>query len=176
MALSYQEAVSDGTLATLNVTVGYFDRADIHVLFDEVEDALPWAWVGATAATITFSPAVPVGVVVRVKRITSLAAPLHEFALGAAFTAESVDEQFLQSLYVAQEVQEGAIITDVFDDLDMHNHRVINVADATAPGDAVNYGQMLDEITAVTINLVLPADFGFIADSEINQQFDLGSI
>lgn len=141
MAFSTQLAVSDGSLVLLNLSIEYFDRDEITVYFDNVQDALPWAWVGVTDTQISFSPAVPIGVEVLVKRTTPLADPLHEFDGGAQFTNKSLDENFLQILRLMQEVAEGGGLQEVFTNLNLHGNKVTNLGDGTAPGDAVNFGQ-----------------------------------
>src|SRR5690606_25149285 len=107
---SIQTAVSDGSLTMLPLSIEYDSRDQIHVYFDGVEDARQWAWVGATDKAISFSPAVADGVVVRVQRITTLDTVLNIFGSAtppyvgnAEFDADTIDENFRQTLRVAQE-------------------------------------------------------------------------
>ena len=141
MAFSTQEAVSNGTLVLLDISIIYTDRTEIAVLFDDVPDALPWAWVGSTDKKISFTPAVPNGVKVTVKRTTDMAAVLHNFEGGAAFTEKSMDENFQQILQIAQEAAEGQLGGDFFQDINMHLHKITNMAPGTVAGDAVEYSQ-----------------------------------
>lgn len=144
MALSTQSAVSDGTLTNLNVSIGYIKQADISVFFNGVPAGVgTWAWVGDTAV-INFTPAVANGVTVLLKRTTQINQVINRFAAGAAFTNQSVDTDFLQSLYLAQEFTEGGSVTDAFEDFDFHGFKAINLGDATAPGDAVPLRQFVD--------------------------------
>lgn len=106
MAYSLQEVSSDGTLSLLSVGLNYFDRSEIKVYFDGVEDALPWAWVGTSDKLISFDPAVPDGVVVLLKRVSSLEDIRHSLTGGAQFTDEVMDENFIQVLRIAQEAVE----------------------------------------------------------------------
>lgn len=145
MAYSTQRVVSDGTLALLSVSIGYLERAHIHVLFNNVENALPWAWVGETNQ-ISFSPAVPNGVEVVVARRTDLADLYHVFSQGAQFTADTLDEGMYQILYIAQEATEGNLGGDFFQDINMHGHRITNLAPAVGNTDAMQYGQFLDAV------------------------------
>lgn len=145
MAYSTQRVVSDGTLALLSVSIGYLERAHIHVIFDNVEDALPWAWVGETNQ-ISFSPAVPNGVEVVVARRTDLADLYHVFSQGAQFTADTLDEGMYQILYIAQEATEGNLGGDFFQDIDMHGFRITNLAPAVGSTDAMQYGQFTAEV------------------------------
>lgn len=113
MAYSSETVVSDGTLTTHNIAIDYQEREDIHVYFDDVEDAYGWVWVGATEKTIDFSTTIPLGVVVRIQRETELDLPRHVFGPrdqggSAQFTDRAIDENFDQFLKIAQEARETA--------------------------------------------------------------------
>lgn len=150
MALSTQRAVSDGTLDTLILSIDYFQRDDITVYFNDIAVPLSegrWEWVGTTDKVIAFDPVVPAGVEVRLVRATDMASILHKYANsqyggGAQFTAGTLDENFLQILYLAQEfVENGGGVTDFFHALNMHGYQIKNLGPGTAPGDAVTLGQ-----------------------------------
>lgn len=141
MAFSIQRAVSDGTMTLLPVSIEYFDRSEIQVAFDDVVSSTGWSWVGATDKTIAFSPAVPIGVEVSVIRTTDLSELRHQYALGAQFTAESMDESFKQVLHIAQEATERQLGGDFFTDVDMHGYQIQNLGPATAPDHAVTLQQ-----------------------------------
>lgn len=143
MAYSIQSVTSDGTLALLNVSLDYFSRDEITVLFDNAEDAYPWEWVGVTDKQITFTPALPLGVEVRLVRNTAIDKPRHEFSQGAAFTTSALDEDFTQVLRVAQESTEQAAQRDFFGDINMHGYRVRNLSPGVLPGDALTVGQYI---------------------------------
>lgn len=110
MAYSLQQVTSDGTLVYLALSFPYTDRATIHVYYDAVENTTNWAWAGPTETAITFTPAVPDGVEVLVRRISPLASVQHIFGYhgdgsgNAAFNADSMDDNFQQTLEIAQEV------------------------------------------------------------------------
>lgn len=142
MEYSTQRATSDGTLALLTLSIEYFDRSEISVFFDGVVDALPWSWVGTTENKIAFDPVVPLGVEVLVRRSTDLAKPRHEFSLGAKFIEANMDENFVQILHIAQEAKEGSGLSEIFNDLNFHGFKAVNVANGTAPLDAVNVQQL----------------------------------
>lgn len=145
MALSTQSVVSDGTLSVLDVSIEYFSRDEIHVFFDDVEDAREWAWVGTSDSRITFTPDVANGVEVTLQRRTNVEDLRHVFALGAAFRASTVDEDFLQILRIAQEASENIWDGRFRLDLNMLGHRVTRVGNALVSSDAVPYGQMTSE-------------------------------
>jgi hypothetical protein len=141
MPYSTQRATSDGSLVALDLAIEYFDRSEITVYFDSVLNGRQWAWVGTTNKRISFTPAVANGVQVLVLRSTDLSRVRHEFAQGAAFTYNTVDEDLLQILHIAQEARENAVLTEVFQDFDLHGYKLLNLGTATQPGDAVSLGQ-----------------------------------
>ena len=141
MAYSTQREVSDGTLVLLDISIEYFERTEISVLFNGVVDAYPWAWVGSTDKKISFTPAVPNGVEVMVLRTSDLSEIRHSLTGGAAFTDQTMDENFQQILRIAQEARENANIEDVYIDLNMHGFKIVNLAAGTNPLDAVNFQQ-----------------------------------
>lgn len=143
MAFSTQRTPSDGTLVLLDISIEYFDRSEIAVLFNGVVDAYPWEWVGLTESKISFSPAVPDTVEVMLVRTTDLAQVRHMFTLGAQFTTESLDEDLLQILHIAQEAKENATIEEVFHNLNMHGYRIINIGDGIDAQDAPSMAQMV---------------------------------
>ena len=140
MALSTQRAVSDGTLVLLDLSIHYLDRSEIAVYFDAALTT-DWAWVGETAKQITFTPAVPNGVEVLVKRTTRISKLRHEFSSGAAFSARVLDEDLMQVLHIAQEASETNLSGQFYSDIDMHNYRIRNIGTAVDGTDALTLGQ-----------------------------------
>lgn len=140
MAQSTQRAVSDGTLVLLDLSINYLDRSEISVYFN-AGLTTAWAWVGKTAKQIKFTPAVPNGVEVLVKRTTDISKLRHEFSKGAAFTAEVLDADLTQVLHIAQEASETNMSGQFFADIDMHNHRIRNIGTAVDATDALTLGQ-----------------------------------
>lgn len=143
MSYSIQRAVSDGTLDHLDISIEYFDREEISVLFDGVVDARQWAWVGPEDKTISFTPAVDDGVEVTVRRTTNLSDLRHAYSEGAMFTTDALDESFKQVLHIAQEAKEGSGLGEVYQDLNFHGFKAVNVGDGADPMDAVNHRQMV---------------------------------
>lgn len=141
MAFSIQRAVSDGTMTLLPISIEYFDREEISVLFDGILNARQWAWVGTTDKTLSFTPPVANTVEVMVARSTDLSELRHQFSLGAQFTAESLDESLLQVLHIAQEATERQLGGDFFTDINMHGLQITNLGAATAPDHAVTLAQ-----------------------------------
>lgn len=142
MSYSSQRVVSDGTLDILAISIEYFERTEIAVLFDGIVTTTGWSWVGTTDKTISFSPDVPNGVEVMVLRTSDLSNIRHEFSQGAAFKAANIDEDFRQILHIAQEARENASISDMYQNLNMHGYKVTNVGVGTGPLDSVNQTQL----------------------------------
>lgn len=176
MSYSIQRAVSDGTMTLLPVSIEYFDRDEISVLFNGVLNARQWAWVGTTDHTLSFTPAVANGMEVSVVRTTDLAALRHYFSNGAAFTAESLDESLLQILHIAQEAKEGANLGEIFQNLNFHGFKAINMGDGSDPMDAVNHRQMeVHDATIVGYKDAAAASAAAAAVSETNAATSAGA-
>lgn len=139
MAYSTQRATSDGTLAYMDLSIGYIKRADISVYYDGLPaDPATWAWAGTTDKRINFTPNVPNGVEVLLVRKTQINGIIHVFSLGAKFNNSTMDQDFTQLLYLNQEAVEGAALTDIFTNVDFHGNRITNLGDAVDDLDAVN--------------------------------------
>ena len=144
MANSYQRATSDGTMTYIDVSIDYLDRSEISVYFNDVLTTM-WAWSGTSDKRILFSPAVPTGVVVMVKRITDASKLRHAFSTGAAFTAQTLDEDLRQALHMAQEASEANLVGDFFTDVNLHGFRLFNVGPAINDTDALTLGQYRED-------------------------------
>lgn len=143
MANSLMQLVSDGNLSVVPLTIKFFEQSHIGVYIDD--EALPtagysYAWSGAT--TITITPAVALGVVVTIRRRTPADYVLHDFQAGAVFSETSIDENFRQDLFLLQEASEQSFITDLYDNLNMHGNKLVNLGEATSTNDAVSLGQV----------------------------------
>jgi Phage T7 tail fibre protein len=140
MANSTQTVTSNGTLALLDISFDYFDRSEISVFFNSAQTSA-WSWVGTTEKRIAFSPVVPNGVVVLVKRTTDTSEVRHEYSEGSAFTPNNIDESFKQVLHIAQEAKESNLSGEFFADINMNNFRVRNIGTAINDTDALSLGQ-----------------------------------
>ena len=107
MEYSNQTVVSDGTLQLVSLTFPYIDKVDVHVSVDfgdgpeEYAPGTIWDWVGSEA--IRFNEPLPDGAVAQLQRQTEIGDILNKFTLGAMFNAPTLDENFDQLLYIAQE-------------------------------------------------------------------------
>lgn len=143
---SVQREQSDGSLNRVSVRVPYFSKDDIHVYVDDVEinssaseqSTYTWRWDGDY---IAITPNVASGSEVLVRRITPINEAIHIFDGRSEFDDQSMDENFQQLIYIAQEYSEGSGIKDVFSDINMHGYKITNVGWATDDDDVVTYGQ-----------------------------------
>lgn len=145
MASSTQSAVSDGTLAVLDISIDYLSRSEISVLYNGFP-VTSWSWVGTTEKRITFSPNVPVGTEVLVMRTTAVDTVKNVFSAGAAFIAKALDEDFTQVLHVAQEARETNRSGNFYTDINMHGRKLTNVGLAQNPTDAVTLSQHTSDV------------------------------
>lgn len=143
---SVQREQSDGSLNRISVRVPYFSKDDIHVYVDDIEinssateqSTYTWRWDGDY---IAITPNVASGSEVLVRRITPINEAIHIFDGRSEFDDQSMDENFQQLIYIAQEYSEGSGIKDVFSDINMHGYKITNVGWATDDDDIVTYGQ-----------------------------------
>lgn len=145
MAYSIQTAVSDGTLEQLDLSIRYMDKSHIQVYVDDVlADGSAYSYVWLTDTRIQIVPTVANGSTVKVRRKTLSDEMWHEFTQGARFSTTSMDENFEQLLFLAQEYSEGIYISDFYVDVDMHLKRILNLADPVNDTDAVNLRTLKD--------------------------------
>lgn len=148
MAYSTQTVVSDGNLKTLPLSIEYLDRKDISVYVGGYPAASDvWSWVGTTDKSIQFTNPVPFGAVVTVKRTTSPAGLYHKFTAGAQFTAGTLDESLLQTLYISQEFSEFAGIPSDDAPLPVGASSAAGTSNKFARADHVHKGDVLNVLT-----------------------------
>jgi hypothetical protein len=147
MSYSIQRVTSDGTLTDVVVGIQYMAQSDITVYVDAIlaDGTRDYSYVWVNSNTIRISPVVPVGLEVLLARATYIDEMLHDYEAGAVFNPKSMDENFTQLLYNVQEGRERTDITDVYNDINMHNHKVYNLALATNDYDAIPYKQYKDD-------------------------------
>lgn len=138
---SVQIAVSDGTLTRISLSIEYFEKDDI-TLYRNL-DTTPlvlgtdWQWDGDTTINLLTNIPVPDGDYITVRRNTNIDRAFNIYDGGAAFSRDTLDENFKQMIYLAQEFTEGNGLTGLFFPLDMHGFQIKNLGDPTDPKDAV---------------------------------------
>lgn len=105
MATTENTYTGDGSLKTFSFTFPYLEETDIRVSLDGSDTS---AYSLANATTIQFNTAPSNGVAVRIYRVTDQTAPPTTFFAGSSIRAQDLNDNFLQTLYVAQETDQIA--------------------------------------------------------------------
>lgn len=152
---SVQIAVSDGTLTRIALSIEYFEKDDI-TLYRNLELTplvlgADWQWDGNTAINLLTNTPVPDGDYITVRRNTNIDRAFNIYDGGAAFSRDTLDENFKQMIYLAQEFTEGNGLTGLFFPLDMHGFQIKNLGTPTDPRDAVTK-EYVDDYNAIQDN------------------------
>lgn len=152
---SVQIAVSDGTLTRIALSIEYFEKDDI-TLYRNLELTplvlgTDWQWDGATHINLLTNIPVPVGSYITVRRNTNIDRAFNIYDGGAAFSRDTLDENFKQMIYLAQEFTEGNGLTGLFFPLDMHGFQIKNLGTPTDHKDAVTK-EYVDDANAIQDN------------------------
>lgn len=152
---SVQIAVSDGTLTRISLSIEYFEKDDI-TLYRNLELTplvlgTDWQWDGNTAINLLTNTPVPLGSYITVRRNTNIDRAFNIYDGGAAFSRDTLDENFKQMIYLAQEFTEGNGLTGLFFPLDMHGFQIKNLGTPTDPKDAVTK-EYVDDYNAIQDN------------------------
>ena len=148
VSYSIQRAVSDGSLNRVAVSLAYLDKSDISVWVDDIQipetgaSQYPWHWDGDD---IVFDSPIPNGIEVLVRRSTNRSSVTNVFSGRAEFSNKTMDENFTQMLYLAQEYSEGSGLRDVFSDINMHGYKITNTGFATEDDDVVTLKQYRED-------------------------------
>ena len=148
VSYSIQRAVSDGSLNRVAVSLAYLDRSDISVWVDDIQipetgaSQYAWHWDGDD---IVFDSPIPNGIEVLVRRSTNRSSVTNVFSGRAEFSNKTMDENFTQMLYLAQEYSEGSGLRDVFSDINMHGYKITNTGFATEDDDVVTLKQYRED-------------------------------
>lgn len=152
-AIQYE--VSDGTLHVINVGLQYFGQSDIGVYLNtgdvQLVEGTDYQWTSATAITFLAGGVFPGGIVpngntIVLRRRTEADTMLNVLDGGAPFTRFTLDENYKQLLFLAQEFTEGVGLNAVGQNLNMQGYRVTNLGDPLTPTDATNKGYVDDLI------------------------------
>jgi len=171
MATTSNTYVGNGSTVLYSFTFPYLEESDIYVSVDRVNTT---EYTLANATTIEFDTAPANNTVVRIYRTTDIEDLLATFYPGSAIRAQDLNDDYTQTLYIAQELTERAIFSDgsnameadldlggfdVFNGgarfnkrVDMGGKRIINLANPEESQDAVNYAFLVDAIGGVNPN------------------------
>ena len=90
----------DGSTVLFNFTFPYIDETDVYVSLDGTATT---AYSYANATTLQFTTAPTSGVAIRIFRSTNSADTKAAFFAGSAIRSKDLNDNFVQSLYIAQE-------------------------------------------------------------------------
>lgn len=157
MAFSTQtHTVSGSALSALLLTIGFLRPEHLSV----TDNGTPTVAYSVVGDTVMFSPSIPVGHVVVVSRTTPQEAPLNTFDGLAQWRPATVDESFLQLLYLVQERDDAldaalmsiadagnyfasSTVEDALQELGAQDGTALNahVVDASDPHSAAGYAK-----------------------------------
>lgn len=165
MAFSFTQQTGDGSTTAFpfsftGIGRGYIRESDIHVFVDEVE--VSHTLSGENQVVIEPAPAASADILIR--RIMPKTTPYADFSRGNNFGQTNLNNAFLQQLYTYHELLDGFVDegqAEQQQDIDMNGHKIVNLAEGTDAGDAINKSQ-LDVESAIN------AQFR----SDLNQEFD----
>ncbi len=122
-------------LKKINLSFDYIDRGEIDVYVDNaLLDRSDWVFNSDTQ--IELNTGLNNEEIILVKRTTDVSKLRHEYSMGSAFRADTLDESLKQVLHIAQEASEANMSGDFFSDINMNGHQIYNldtnVSDPTA--------------------------------------------
>ena len=137
----------DGNTVTFNFPFEYLEESDVKVtVVGEPTQIQDTHYSFSSLTEITFVTPPPAGTGnVRIFRETDSTSLRSQFFAGSAIRAQDLNENFNQTLYVSQEVNERFIDTNnaVFAaDVSLGGFKITNLADGVATTDAVNKSQL----------------------------------
>ena len=100
MATTENTYTGDGSTVLFNFTFPYIDETDVYVSLD---GTVTTAYSFANATTVQFTTAPTTGAAIRIFRATSSADTKAAFFAGSAIRSKDLNDNFTQSLYIAQE-------------------------------------------------------------------------
>lgn len=128
-------------LKKINLSFDYIDRGEIDVYVDNaLLDRSDWVFNSDTQ--IELNTGLNNEEIILVKRTTDISKLRHEYSMGSAFRADTLDESLKQVLHIAQEASESNLSGDFFTDINMHNNQIYNLdTNVTDPTAALTLAQ-----------------------------------
>jgi len=142
MATTENNFSGNGTAGPFTYTFPVIEAGDVKVFVNGV--SVSNYTVDTTLSTVTFTAPFPTaGQAIRIFRETNIDTLAAEFSAGSAIRASDLNDNFIQNLYVTQEISNNAILTDgsnAFDsNLNMGGYKIVNLQSSPAADtDAAN--------------------------------------
>ena len=131
----------DGTDVTFDIPFEYLEESDVKVSVGGVLKTQDTDYTFSTLTEITFATAPPSGTAnVRIFRDTDINSLRNEFFAGSAIRAQDLNDDFLQTLYTVQEIEDQFVTqtNGSFDtNVDMNSNRITELGDPVNAQDAV---------------------------------------
>lgn len=157
MAATRLDRVGDGSTTVYDVAfdLGYIRKSYVFVYLEgnEVSNQLAYTWVNDTQVELLAPLAV--GVKFSIRRIVPRNQPVNDYESGAILREDNLDDSFVQSLMILEEIEDGYLAGEgslfIDSDIDMKGNRVINSVPAVNSADLVTLGQMTEVIAQNTL-------------------------
>ena len=131
----------DGSDVTFTIPFEYLEESDVKVSVGGVLKTQDTDYTFSTLTEITFTTAPASGTNnVRIFRDTDINSLRNEFFAGSAIRAQDLNDDFLQTLYTVQEIEDQFVTqtNGSFDtNVDMNSNRITDMADPVDAQDAV---------------------------------------
>jgi hypothetical protein len=133
MAITENTYTGNGSTTNYSFTFPYLETADVKA---SLNGTVTTAYTFANATTIQFNSAPANGTAIRIYRETDSATLSSTFYSGSAIRSQDLNDNFLQSLYIAQETQTFASNTDASTIASTANNALTNSQQALATAQA----------------------------------------
>lgn len=154
MALTRKEYTGNGstTLYNIDFDLGYIDRDYIYVYIEgnEPENQLSYTWQNSNQ--IELNEPVTSGTKFYIRRIITRDNLVNDYTNGALLRASNLNDSYLQTLMILQEIQDGFITVDdeflvqakfiIVQNLDMAGYKIENLQEADVGTDATTLTQV----------------------------------
>lgn len=178
MAYSYVLYTGNGTTTNYTFPFQYLEESNIKVRVNSVLTEFTFL----NSSTVTISPAPASGAVIEIRRETITEDAPVDFTDGSVLLEKDLDLIARYNLFASQEafdIASDSMTTNSEGNLDAQNRRIVNVAPAVDPGDAVNLQKLVYEypqVETVATNITSVNVVASDLNAAVTYENDLGSI
>jgi len=147
MATTSNTYTGDGSTTLFSFTFPYISTSDVKVQLDGTAST-QFSFSNATTLALTTAPAS--GVTVTIFRETNIEDVTSAFYAGSSIKAKDLNDNFIQTLYVSQEVSNTSLNTlggTMIGELNMSNQKIVSLGTPTAATDSSTKGYVDGLIT-----------------------------
>jgi len=157
MAKTIRPYTGDGvtTIYPVDFALGYINRAYVYVYLVSAEYTTQLSYTWLNNSQIEINTPVADGVEFAIRRVVPRNTLVNNYTNGAILRNSQLDNSFKQTLMALEEIEDGfaapsgSFLYNV--DVDMLGHKITNLADGVADGDAVSFGQMKEYILGINV-------------------------